>query len=190
MIAMDDAVCAEAALFDEEIPSAVEPLIATLHQLFELLSILTDEQYANKPGGPVTSSIGGHLRHNLDHIEALIRSVNQEFLSYDHRDRDTEIERNRLVAMETILRLENNLRNAQWWKLPSSLILKAIISPDLPAVEIGTTIDREVAFVLSHTIHHNAIIAIMAKMEGVALPENFGYAPSTIAHQRSRSCAR
>jgi hypothetical protein len=45
------------------------------------------------------------------------------------------------------------------------------------------------AFVLSHTIHHNAIIGVMANTLDIPLPARFGYAPSTIAHQEKVACA-
>jgi uncharacterized damage-inducible protein DinB len=38
---------------------------------------------------------------------------------------------------------------------------------------------RELAFVVSHTIHHQAIIALLMSFQGLAVPAQFGYAPST-----------
>jgi len=51
-----------------------------------------------------------------------------------------------------------------------------------PAISFGTTPERELAFVLSHTIHHHAVLGIMARELGVQAPERFGYAPATITH--------
>jgi hypothetical protein len=50
-------------------------------------------------------------------------------------------------------------------------------------------VGRELAFVLSHTVHHNALIAIMAQTLGVPVPARFGYAPSTIAYLEKAECA-
>ena len=63
-------------------------------------------------------------------------------------------------------------------------------SADLPPLEADTTFVREVVFVLSHTVHHNALIGVMAKTLGVPLPPYFGYAPSTIAHLEQSACAQ
>ena len=59
-----------------------------------------------------------------------------------------------------------------------------------PLVLLPSTHARELAFVFSHTIHHNAIIGTIARAIGVELPSNFGTAPSTIAYRNQSECAR
>lgn len=171
-------------------PSAVRPIVGLLHQLFDLVESLTAEQYARKPVGVVESSVGGHVRHNLDHVEALLRGLRSGELSYDHRDRGTDVERDRVAAMTAILRLEAELNELAWDEVSNPLTLSTLVAPDLPPARVATTPDRELAFVVSHTVHHNAIIGIMVKLLGAEVPAEFGYAPSTIQHNRSRTCAR
>jgi uncharacterized damage-inducible protein DinB len=171
-------------------PVAVQPLIGLLQQLFDLVESLSHEEYTQKPVGVVESSIAGHLRHNLDHIEALLRGLRSSSLNYDHRERGTNIERDRFAGMEAILRLEQELRDFPWHQVPHLLKLTTLVSPDSEPITTPTSPERELAFVVSHTIHHNAIIGIMAKLLGIELPAMFGYAPATIVHQRSRTCAR
>jgi hypothetical protein len=173
-----------------EAPPAVAPLVAVLDQLDELLDDLTDEQYVAIPGGLVSSGIGAHVRHNLDHIEALLRAAETGELDYDHRERGTGIERDRAAARAAIRKLAFQLQCFAWADAPEFLLMHGIVAPDAPAVSMETTVDREVAFVLSHTIHHNALIAILAKLQGAILPPDFGYAPSTLAHRGTRPCAR
>lgn len=170
--------------------AAVRPLVGLLHQLFDLVEALSDEAYARKPVGVVPSSVGGHVRHNLDHVAALLRGLRSGGVNYDHRDRGTDVERDRLAAMAEILRLEEELTDFPWHTVPHLVKLTALVAPDRPPVKTVTSAERELAFVVSHTVHHNAIIGIMAKLLGTELPADFGYAPSTIAHQRSRACAR
>ncbi len=172
------------------LPPAVGPLVAVLEQLDELLAGLADDQYVATPGGLVTSGIGGHVRHNLDHVEALLRAAETGELDYDLRERGTGIERDRGAARSAIRQLSCQLLDFDWADAPASLAMRAIVAPDAPAVTMETSIDREIAFVLSHTIHHNALIALLAKLQGAPLPPEFGYAPSTLAHRRSRPCAR
>lgn len=174
----------------ESISLTVRSLIGVLDQLSELIEGLTDEQYAIKPTGAVTSSIGGHIRHNLDHFEALLRGIDSGYLSYDHRDRDPEIERNRFAALRAIGRVEEALLDFPWYRAPRTVHLSVLVSPDAPSVMVASSIGRELAFVLSHTIHHNALIGVMVRLLGAAVPTDFGYAPSTLAHQRSRRCVR
>lgn len=171
-------------------PPAVGPLVAVLDQLDELLGDLTDEQYVAKPGGLVTSGIGGHVRHNLDHIEALLRAAETGELDYDRRERGTGIERDRAAARAAIRKLAHQLHDFAWADAPAFLAMEAIVAPDAPAVTMDTSIDRELSFVLSHTIHHNALIALLAKLQGASLPPDFGYAPSTLAHRGRRPCVR
>ena len=172
------------------VPPAVRPLIGLLHQLFDLVESLSNEEYVRKPVGVVPSSVGAHVRHNLDHVEALLRGLRDGEVNYDHRNRGTDVERNRVAAMAEILRLEEELTDFPWHSVPHLVTQMALVAPDMPPVTTVTGAERELGFVISHTIHHNAIIGIMAKLLGVELPTDFGYAPSTIAHQRSRACAR
>jgi uncharacterized damage-inducible protein DinB len=171
-------------------PLAVRPLVALLHQLFDLVESLSDEAYARKPVGVVPSSVGGHVRHNLDHVAALLRGLRSGEVNYDHRDRGTDVERDRLAALAEILRLGKELTDFPWHAVPHRVKLTTLVSPDQRPVTAVTSPERELAFVVSHTVHHNAIIGIMAKLLGADPPADFGYAPSTIAHQRSRACVR
>ena len=50
-----------------------------------------------------------------------------------------------------------------------------------------STIVRELQFLLSHTVHHFALISTMNSINNVATPENFGIAPSTLVHRRKIS---
>jgi uncharacterized damage-inducible protein DinB len=171
-------------------PDAVRPLVGLLYQLFDLIEALTDEEYVRKPVGVVDSSIGGHVRHNLDHIAALLRGLPTGHICYDHRDRGTEVESNRGAALDAILQLERELLSFAWGTVPHRATLSALVAPDRPPVSALTSPERELAFVVSHTIHHNALIGVMVKLIGRAVPAEFGYAPSTLAHKRSRTCAR
>lgn len=169
--------------------AAVRPLVGLLHQLFDLVESLSNEAYTRKPVGVVSSSVGGHVRHNLDHVATLLRGLRTGDINYDHRDRGTDVERDRLAALTEILRLEKELTDFSWHEVPHLVKLTMLVAPDRPPVTVVTSPDRELAFVVSHTIHHNAIIGIMAKLLGADPPSEFGYAPSTVVHHRSRACA-
>ena len=172
------------------LPPAVVPLVGVLRQTAALLESLTDEQYARKPVGVVPSSIGGHVRHCLDHVEALLRGAGDGLLDYDRRERGTDVERSRTAALETMRRQECQLLSFPWPEGRHPLHLSVLVSPDAPPTVVVSSLDRELAFALSHTIHHGALIAVMAKLLGVPVPPDFGYAPSTLAHGRRAECVR
>ena len=69
-------------------------------------------------------------------------------------------------------------------------VLTILLDPAGEPTRVDTTLGRELAFVISHTIHHNALIAILVKLLGHSVPATFGYAPSTIAHREKRACVR
>jgi uncharacterized damage-inducible protein DinB len=169
---------------------AAAALLAVLRQLGDLLESLTDEQYTQKPVGVVPSSIGGHVRHCVDHVESLLASVDSGAIDYDQRTRGTDVERCRRAAQAALRRLESPV--VALAKLPSVMLLWLSVLPSsaAPASEVRTSLGRELAFVLSHTIHHNALIGVMARLLGVPVPGRFGYAPSTIAYLEQKSCAQ
>ena len=58
-----------------------------------------------------------------------------------------------------------------------------MLTPDSPPRSFATTLGREVAFVLSHTLHHQALIAAHLRATGHDVPDNFGVAPATLQHR-------
>ena len=170
-------------------PPAVT-LISILQQLQAVVGCLRDEQYARRPVGVVQSSIGGHVRHCLDHVGALLRGIDAGVLDYDARERGTPIETDRAAALDAIRSLRAQLRGLPPDILEQPIRLSVMMTSDGPAIRVGTTIGREMAYVLSHTIHHNALIGTMVKILGGWLPDRFGYAPATLAYLKSDPCAR
>lgn len=182
--------CLDERVEADPILEAVGPLVAVLRQLAGLVERLTDDQYTQPPEPLASSPIGSHVRHNLDHVAALLAGLRTGRLDYDDRDRTSAVGRSRVAALDAIDRLEDALFTFPWETAPDGLALTALVSPDRPPVRTRTTVERELAFVVSHTVHHNALIAVLARLVGAEPPADFGYAPSTLAHLRSRPCAR
>jgi uncharacterized damage-inducible protein DinB len=156
------------------------PLITLLEQLRALLHDLSDQQYTQRPAGPVESSVGAHVRHCLDHVRALARAIETGTIDYDTRERNTAVESDREAASGEIMALMRSLAALPDAWAGCSLEMSVLLSADEAPVRVSTTIGRELAFVLNHTIHHNAIIGIAVRALGGRLPERFGYAPSTL----------
>ncbi|MDX2017903.1 MAG: DinB family protein [Planctomycetota bacterium] len=165
-------------------PPATEPLVALLAQLDALLAALSAEQYTRSPVGEIRSSIGSHVRHCLDHVEAWVRAAESGTLDYDHRERGTLLEKDRDVALETIRRLSGEIASLSPALLDRPVWMSAQLSAGGPSYRATTSVMRELMFVVSHTIHHNALIAVMLKLMNAPAPEQFGYAPATLTHLR------
>jgi uncharacterized damage-inducible protein DinB len=183
-------LASEGSRADRQLPAAILPIVAVLRQLADVIRAMTDEQYRRKPVGVVSSNVGGHVRHCLDHVEALLAGVEDGEVNYDHRRRGTEVETSREAALDVVRRQERQLLAFPAHSERRRLRLSAMVSSCLPPTEVETTVGRELAFVLSHTVHHNALIAVMALTLGVSIPDRFGYAPSTIAHLEKVACAQ
>ena len=60
-----------------------------------------------------------------------------------------------------------------------------------PGIATSTSVLRELEFLLSHTIHHYALVAVMARLQGHEPLATFGIAPSTLKYQHAQAlCAR
>jgi uncharacterized damage-inducible protein DinB len=57
--------------------------------------------------------------------------------------------------------------------------LHLVTDANRTGTEVVTTVGREVAYVVQHTIHHCALIAVLLERAGLTPPPRFGYAPST-----------
>ena len=68
---------------------------------------------------------------------------------------------------------------------PNSRPMDDASDGDVTASSIG----RELGFLLSHTIHHCALIAVMMRLRGLATPPGFGVAPATMRHRDAHPVA-
>lgn len=159
----------------------VEALVRLLDELTAVLIELPVDVYVATPAARVSGSIGGHVRHTLDHIGALLAADPASVLSYDHRERGTAVERDPGAAVGAILRLKAALQRRASADLASPLVVESMVTADGQAVEGWSTLGREMAFVISHTIHHHAIIALLLSSQSFDVPHGFGRAPSTPA---------
>jgi uncharacterized damage-inducible protein DinB len=127
-----------------------------------------------------SGTIGAHVRHALDHVAALVSAAPAATLSYDHRSRGTAVETDPDVAVRELMALDAALERWPSRSLDEPVRVASVVSANGEVVVGWSTLGRELAFVVSHTIHHQAIIAVLLERHGLALPhERFGYAPST-----------
>jgi uncharacterized damage-inducible protein DinB len=151
-----------------------------LDELSVLVMSLDTAAYRARPVPEVSGSIGEHVRHCLDHIAALIGrdASGATPLSYDRRQRGTEVEIDPAAALTQLMRMRAAL---EWWahrRSDDPVAVSSLVSGE-QSISGWSTLGREVAFVTSHTTHHKAVIALLLAVQGFAVPDRLGYAPST-----------
>ena len=159
-------------------PEAITTLKGVMRSLREVLECLDTEVYRSSPSR-VSGSVGGHVRHCLDHAGALVSATSGLVVDYDARRRGTRVEIDPSAAIEEIDRLGAELDRLHDRTLERVIDLHLMTDVGHAPVRLSSTIGREVAFVIQHTIHHCAIVAILLDRAGVTVPDRFGYAPST-----------
>ncbi len=152
-----------------------EILLQELHQLVEKLS---DEHFTTKIPTLHYASIGQHLRHILEFFQCLIQSQETQKLDYDARKRNLLIENNRLVCMEVIKEI---LENIDFSNINITLYQTYNIDNESQISEIASNYWREWAYNIEHTIHHQALIkvGVLLLMPNMQISENFGVADAT-----------
>lgn len=159
--------------------SPSQALAGLLDDLSSIIIELPDEVYRSPVEGRVSGSIGEHVRHCLDHVSALVSATPSGVLSYDYRRRGTAIESEPAAALQQILRLKAALDRWPGKSLDEPIRVDSLITRAGDGVTGWSTLGRELAFVVSHTIHHQAIIGLLLVLRGYAVPDRFGHSPST-----------
>jgi len=159
--------------------SAARALAVHLTDIADVVDSIDVATYRRTREDRVSGSVGAHVRHVLDHVTALIEPAADGLVDYDSRRRQTLVEHHQATAITELRRLAFGLcllRNADERK---PCRLSAVVSADGRRFETPTMFGRELVFVLSHTVHHQAIIALLLATEGRRTPTRFGLAPST-----------
>jgi hypothetical protein len=155
-----------------------------LGQLINLLEQMNDEEYCQPLDVISKNTIGKHVRHIVEFYEEMLKGYEAGLIDYDARLRNTRLETERTFVISSLNSINNKL-----FTIKSDSPLKLALSVGLTDEKyaIDTTIYREIAYNIEHTIHHFAIIkiAIDTAFDGISLPENFGIAYSTIKHQQT-----
>ena len=162
--------------------SPLEVLAHLLSDLRDVIGLLLVQHYRAQPAARVSGSVGAHVRHTLDHVAALLSAIDGDELRYDHRKRGTTVEIDPLTGVNEIERLLfrlDRLGHVEHAFLDAGVWLSTLLDPRQPAVSVRTTLAREVAFVIQHTVHHCALIAVLLDWQGVRVPHGFGEAPAT-----------
>jgi uncharacterized damage-inducible protein DinB len=171
------------AMPSSEREALIEENLHSLAQLRVLVAELSPEHYRQAFGAQGHHSLGKHVRHIIDHYDALLggkASPDDGELDYEHRQRDAALEQwpqlagRRLGEIAKRLQHEGGLSPGQGVRLA--------YPTGGETLSLGSSMGRELAFLTSHTVHHMAIIGLLAEQLDITLPESFGVHPSTLRH--------
>ena|ERR1044072_7647036 len=156
-----------------------------LQQGRELLDHLSDEIYSQTMPPIFNFGIGSHFRHLLDFHTAFLNGLKIGCIDYDTRERDETLEKDRRRTLAKIDWLIADLRALELTDKDLPLLVRLEDEACEASTWSQSTLLREVQFLQSHTVHHYAMIALMLKLQGVAVNENFGVAISTLKQWRA-----
>ncbi len=138
--------------------------------------------------GPLSGqrgSIGAHLRHCIDCFHCFLDGRKSGRIDYDARQRSLGVEHDPLLAAAAISKIINSMSCLEGCDPSEELEVRvdAAAWHDSVLEWSKSSLGRELQFLLSHTVHHYALIAVLARSEGHQLAPCFGVAPSTLQHQ-------
>ncbi len=162
----------------------IDGCIQCIEQCEQILKIVSQEVYVDTSRG--SSSIAAHIRHILDRFNSFFCGLPAAAIDYDARKRDKEIEHNLEAACFALAAIARRVEQLKQTPFAKDLItVKESVLPSSPAVEISSTVEREMMGLITHSIHHVAIIALQTKAFGYPLDDDFGKAASTLVYERA-----
>lgn len=152
--------------------------LTILKQGLELLETLPPVVYTAMNPETYGSSPGAHFRHVLQHFEAYAKGHGAGLVDYDQRDRNSDIESDRDAAMQAIQKIHAEFAAYNLQDKP--LLILQNYDPKKPKQRVASSVSRELTFLVSHSIHHYALVAAILRLHGIDVPRFFGFAPSTM----------
>jgi len=122
------------------------------------------------------------MRHCIDHFNCLLRGLESGVVDYDARERDPELERDPHRCREVLETISDRLRKLTSTDVGRSVRIRQTAASGGRTAEVESNLERELAFLSGHTIHHLAIMKLLAEEQSIALPQGLDLAFSTEAY--------
>ena len=161
--------------------------IELLQSIETVLESISDQQYTESMEILSGSTIGQHIRHIIEFYQAITQATSSKKVNYDARARDLNIElssNNAIDAINICIQKLSTINEDQAITMFGNYAQK-----DGEPTCIPSSVARELAYGMDHTIHHLAILKNGLLRQNIELSDNFGVAPSTIRY-RNESCAQ
>ena len=156
--------------------------VRSIEQCGQLLRLISAESYVDSSRG--MSSVGAHIRHILDRFHCFLAGMPAGSIDYDARKRDKSIEKNLDVATFALVSVRWRIETmAALDDLGNAITVRESVHHQGPAVTMPSTVGRELMGLVTHSIHHLAIIALIVKSYGYEMDSDFGKAASTILYE-------
>lgn len=149
-----------------------------INDALEFLDKLTSDIYQAKAQGPFSSSIGAHMRHILDHYQALMLGIDAGRVDYNQRTRQSATETDMNLAKESWIQVR------EWLNTFSEDTLKKTFDVITEHGNVHSSVGRELSFVSSHAVHHFAFMKQLCAHFNIALSGDVGVAPATLKNLR------
>jgi hypothetical protein len=146
-----------------------------------------------KAGFVYAQAVGPHVRHTIEHYQALLGAlaVGEGCVDYDARLRDLRVQTDPTMTLAALQHLTASFATLAedphlHLDTPLTTRLQAGAKGELE-LQVKTTLGRELLFLSSHTVHHYALIGQYCRAAGVEMGHDFGKAPATVAFEQAHA---
>lgn len=169
--------------------SVVDQNLELLAQGLALCRRLDAADYAPRAGEPAGTAIGPQLRHCIEAYRSFLAGLPVGRVDYDRRAREALLEHDPRAAADALDAIASALVELPPAVVAQPLLVRVDVAADEDPESAWTRSSggRELRGLLSHTVHHYALIALTLRQLGHEPPAEFGVAPSTLAYERARS---
>jgi len=161
---------------------------ATIEALNQIRSLIVAAEYA--PGHSenlyAVSGIGPHVRHVDDHFRAFRVGIKSGTVNYNVRRRECALERRSDLGLTAIDSLITWLQALTTTEIPVT-VESEISCLQTENAQFQSNTNRELLYLINHTIHHAAYAAMLLRQHGVIPDAVVGYAPATASYLRDSS---
>lgn len=154
-----------------------------LDDLYGLIAQLSGEDFTAPAQSLSGATLGQHSRHILEMYICMAKGLKTNEICYDKRERNILLETDVNEAIKAIAYIQAEISGFE----DGEIFLIADYSQGENPVRLKSTVFRELAYNLEHTIHHQALIKVGLREMGKLhlIDENFGVAYSTIRFKKN-----
>lgn len=155
-------------------------MVVAFEDAARLLGELPDRYLFEAPPTPCASPVAVHHRHQVEHGRQLLAGLASGLVDYDARPHEAALVSDRRCLLAANAELVRDLRTLRSADLDKPLEVSQIFEVGAQPARARSTVARELMFLFEHTVHHNALIALLLRLSALEVPELFGVMPSTI----------